>query len=83
MTMQSLFCHGISSLLEAEFFFVLGHQTMGNTNLPDREDCASPRVLDFELNAVTGEDFVLSPLEKGVYSCREGVHIDGVKYLKT
>lgn len=42
-----------------------------------------PEVLDFELDAVTEEDFGLFPLEKAACSCREGVHIDGVKYLKT
>ena len=56
----------------------IGHQTMGNTNLPDRT-VHHPEVLDFELNEITGEDSGLFPLEKTVCSYREGAHIDGIK----
>lgn len=63
---------------------LIGHQTMGNTNLPGRALFVHhPEVLDFELVAVTGEDFGWSPLEKMLCSYKERVHMDGVKYLKT
>lgn len=57
---------------------------MGNTNLPGRALFVHhPEVLDFELVAVTGEDFGWSPLEKMLCSYKERVHMDGVNYLKT
>lgn len=57
---------------------------MGNTHLPGKALFVHhPEVLDFELVAVTGEDFGWSPLEKVLGSYKERVHMDGVKYLKT
>lgn len=64
-----------------DFSLFIGHQAKGNTTLLDRGNCASPR--DPRLKAVAGEDFGLCPLEKGVCSCREGVHIDGGKSKNT